>query len=50
MSPPGEKLVLSLEQSVRATAMVTFNLTTAGGFIDYAAIKADEKDASRPFH
>jgi len=50
MSAPGKKLVLSLEQSVRPTAMVDFNLTTAGGFIDYTAIKADEKDTGRPFH
>jgi len=40
-------MVLSLEQNVPSTHIVPSNFTTVGGFIDYTAVTASERDASR---
>ncbi|TEB24583.1 hypothetical protein FA13DRAFT_1777814 [Coprinellus micaceus] len=47
MLPPGKKLVLSLGQSVPPTTMISSNMTTVGGFIDYTVVAANGKDAEK---
>lgn len=49
MTPPSKKLLLTLEQSVPTTAVIPFNLTTVGGFIDSTAVTVNESDAGRSF-
>jgi hypothetical protein len=49
MSPPGQKMVLSVEPFVSASVS-SDRLTTLGGFIDYTAGMATPNSASEHFH
>ncbi len=47
MVPQGRQLVLSLEQSVPATAVKPFSFSTIGGYIDYIAIGVSASGAGK---